>query len=75
MKNYDIKGIAEGVVEVDVSSMSPIEAVQLGLAVQNYKDANGIVEDSFKMDYDAIGKILSRNSKLNRENSHIQEDK
>lgn len=74
MKNYDIKSIAEGVVEVDMSSMSPIEAVQLGLAVQDYKDANGI-GDSFKIDYDEVGKILSRNSKLNRDNSHIQEDK
>jgi len=63
MNQIDIEGIATGKVEVDTSAMSPMQALQLGLAVQDYKDANNINE-SFKIDYTAVGQFISeRNGK------------
>ncbi|WP_186673542.1 hypothetical protein [Sporosarcina sp. BP05] len=61
MTNYDIEGIAEGAVEVDTSAMSPMEALQVGLAVQDYKEENDISEREFKIDYDAVGEYLRGN--------------
>lgn len=74
MTNYDLESIARGTVEVDTSSMSPMEALKIGLAVQDYKDAHGI-DESFKIDYTAVGEFMSNNSKSNRENSHIHDGK
>ncbi len=66
--NHDVAAIAKGEVAVDTSSMSPMEAMQLGLAVQDYREANDLVEKEFTIDYEAVGSFMSAASKLNREN-------
>lgn len=65
---HDIQAIAEGKVVVDTSKMSPMEALSLGLAVQDFKEQHDLVEKDFKIDYDSVGEFMSNLSKTNREN-------
>lgn len=62
MKNLDIQAIAEGKIEVDIKAMSPMEALQVGLAVRDYQEQNDLIE-KVGYDYDAIGKFISDRNK------------
>lgn len=62
MNQYDIQALAEGKIEVDTATMSPMQALQLGLAVRDYQEQNDLVKD-FKIDYDHVGKCMSGRNK------------
>lgn len=62
MNQYDIQALAEGKIEVDTATMSPMQALQLGLAVRDYQEQNDLVKN-FKIDYDHVGKFMSGRNK------------
>lgn len=63
MRGYDIEAIARGTVEVETARMSPMQALQLGLAVRDYQEQNDLAEKDFKIDYDHVGKFMSGRNK------------
>lgn len=65
---HDVAAIAKSSEIVDVSGLTPLEAMRLGLAVQAYQDDNGLTEREFSIDYNQVGSLMSAASKLNREN-------
>ena len=57
---YNIEEIAKGKQEVNVSELSPIEALQIGLQVRQYQEDNGLLEKEVTIDYNAVGEFFKR---------------